>query len=67
MLRHSSKGTSIDRIPDVQDFEYSDPSEAAQSPETFRSADENFDDRHDEGLDLRPQDRAVLSVSPCSA
>ena len=36
----------------LQDFEYSDPSGSAYgalSPETFRSADDSFDDRHDEG------------------
>ena len=41
----------LERI-DVQDFEYSAPSgpiEGSQSPETFTSADETFDERHDEG------------------
>ena len=36
----------------LQDFEYSDPSgsnHGTLSPETFRSADDSFDERHDEG------------------
>lgn len=55
----------------VQDFEYSDPSDTAQgshSPETFASADETFDERHDEGdsgLDHHPE-RFKNSFSPAA-
>ncbi|CAL5224470.1 g7162 [Coccomyxa viridis] len=46
----SEQGDSEEDRSD-DDFEYSDPSgtaQDAQSPDTFRSADETFDERHDE-------------------